>query len=119
MVGAPANRWRAVRAAGLRTQAHAHFTIPAIPEVDHLFRTGERIMMGEQVRPTSRLTTPPKSVAERARMFFSIRQRDGAVRLTERAIRVAACAFQRTRTSAVTGALEWDKRDARSAAHIG
>jgi hypothetical protein len=39
-----------VRAGRLRPQADARFTISVDQEVDHLFRTGERIMMGEQAR---------------------------------------------------------------------
>jgi hypothetical protein len=58
MAGAQGNRWRAAQAARPRPQAHAHFTIPAIWVVDHLFRTGERIMKDYQVHEICTGTAP-------------------------------------------------------------
>jgi hypothetical protein len=58
MAGAQGNRWRAGQAACLRPQVHAHFTIPAIRVVDHLFRTGERIMMDDQAHEICTRTAP-------------------------------------------------------------
>jgi len=63
MAGAQGNGWRAAQAARLRPQAHAHFTNSGHPVVDRLFRTGERIMMGDQAHEIRSRT---------AWMFFSI-----------------------------------------------